>query len=176
MKNPLNPLISSLDNLIVKLANWTHIPYTTTNFLYISKHKYHGKTVHLKDSSVISRGDTVIELHIDNSNLKKMDTNSYINLVRNFKSEIQALKKCFQSDNNFKNVKAIYGVSAFFDISARYGFETLKISSPIKRLFTSLWENMLRHVLKTSKNKLRKNFVFSKECWISRDGILNLTK
>ncbi|OPJ62235.1 YkoP family protein [Clostridium oryzae] len=174
MNNVFKPLISGIDNLIVRLCGWTHIPYTTTNFLYISKHRYKGKTLQLKNSTIINKGDIVIEIHIDNKNLKNINTTSYVNLVRSFKSEINVLKKCFTEQQNFKNVKAVYGISAFFHITSRCGFETMEIQNPIRRIFTSIWENLLRHVLKTSKNKLRKNFVISKECWISKDDLLHL--
>jgi hypothetical protein len=164
-------LFRKLDAAIVKAAGWKHIPNSDTNFMYMCPYKYKGATIMLKDGTAVKKGDWIAELHLDNRELKKLDT-SYASLIRLYKGELKALKNCFRQ-GAYPDIKAVFGITVFHEIAARQGFTVLDIRSTAKRFLGSLWENILRLALQKENNKVRKRFVVSKECWISRDQIMS---
>jgi len=166
-----NRIIEKIDNLIVKLFHWNHIPFSETNFLYLDIFTYKGKSKKLTDGTTINKGDLVGEIHIDNKNLKNLNT-SYPSLIRSFQCELEALKICYKENTSkYSEIKAIYGVSVFYEILKRQGFTILKIDNPLLCFLGSVWENILRFALNSTGRKSRKKFVFSKECWISKSQI-----
>ncbi len=170
----MNRIISSflykIDSTIVKGAGWKHIPHSNTNFMYISQYKYRGPQIKLTDGTVISKGDWIAELHLDNKGLKALDT-SYTSLIRLLKSELLALRNCLMEEQ-YSNIRAVFGITVFYEIAARQGFTVLDISSTIKRFLWSLWENILRLAFQRKNRKPGKRFVLSKECWISKEQVL----
>lgn len=170
----MNGIISSflhkLDSAIVKGAGWKHIPCSDTNFMYISQYKYRGPLITLADGTVISKGDRIVELHLDNKKLKALDT-SYTSLIRLLKGELRSLQSCFM-DEQYLNIKAVFGITVFYEIAARQGFTVLNIRSILKRFFWSLWENILRLAFQKNSKKVKRRFVMSKECWISRNQVI----
>lgn len=162
-------LLSKIDSTIVNLAGWRHIPYSNTNFMYLSPHKYKGKSFRLDDDTVITKGDWVAELHIDNKKIKVLDT-SYRNLLNLLKGEIEALGKALKEEPYCK-IKSVYGITVFYDIARRQGFTIKHIDNKLIRFFGSIWENILRVVLKNKTSKINKNknvFIAPKECWLSK--------
>jgi hypothetical protein len=172
MSNFVKKSMAQFDTLFVKFSHWKHIPYSTTNFLYLNPYIYKGKTLTIKDGTVIKKGDWIGEIHIDNVNVKSLNT-SYPNLIRLLRGEIKALNRCLKEEPHSK-IKAICGISVFYDIARRQGFTILPIENSFKRFLISIGENILRLGLKNSNKKTRKKFVFSKQCWLSRNEILNL--
>jgi hypothetical protein len=171
VKKTFKTLLAKFDKTIVKLAGWNHTPYSKNNFMYLAPHIYKGRTIQLKDGTVISKGDLVGEIHIDNINASTLDTR-YPNLIRLFRGELIALKQCFLEEiEPYSKIKAVHGNSVFYDIAARQGFTIIEIRNVIKRFFISIGENILRLGLKSGNNKTRKKFLMSKECWISQDQI-----
>lgn len=164
-------LLRKLDSAIVRTAGWKHIPNSDTGFMYMCPHKYKGATIILKDGTAVNKGDWIAELHLDNKGLKRLDT-SYASLIRLYKGELKALKSCF-SQGLYPDIKAVFGITVFHEIAVRQGYTVLDIRSPVKKFFVSLWENILRLAYHKKINKRGKKFVISKECWISRDQIMN---
>lgn len=169
MKNTVSYILGKLDSAIVKIAGWKHIPCSSSNFMYISPYRYKGPTILLKDGTVINKGDWIAELHLDNKGLKALDT-SYVNLIRLLRGELKALKSCLVYEP-YSNIKAVFGITVFYEIAARQGFTVIDISNTGKRFFGSLWENILRTAFQKRNKKARKKFIVSKECWISREQI-----
>jgi hypothetical protein len=48
------------------------------------------------------------------------------------------------------------------------------MDSKVKRFFGSLWENILRLLFKNGNKKTRKKFIYAKECWLSKNQILEV--
>jgi hypothetical protein len=159
-----------LDSVIVKAAGWTHIPHSDTNFMYISPYRYRGQLITLKDGTTISKGDWIVELHLDNKELEALNT-SYTSLIRLLRGELLALKSCFM-EGQYSDIKAVFGITVFYEIAVRQGFTVLDISSKLKRFSWSLWENILRAAFQKGNKKAKKKYVMSKECWISRNQVL----
>jgi hypothetical protein len=165
-------LLAKLDTFIVNKSGWKHIPFSRNNFMYLNPCIYHGNPVKLKDGTLISEGEHIAELHIDNTSIKRLNT-SYPNLIRLLRGELAALSRALKEYPDIK-VKAIFGISVFYDIAERQGFTIVEIDNKFKRLFISIGENILRLGLKNSNRKTRKKFLFSKKCWLSREQILNI--
>lgn len=174
MNKIISLFLSKLDSAIVKAAGWKHIPHSDTNFMYINPYKYKGSEITLADGTTINKGDLIAELHLDNKTLMALDT-SYTSLIKLLKGELKSLQQCFSSEP-YSDIKAVFGITVFYEIAARQGFTVLDISSKAKRLLWSLWENILRLAFRKRNNRVRKKFIMSKECWISRNQILAKTK
>jgi len=172
MKAIIYPILKVIDITIVKIARWKHIPNSTTNFLYLNPYQYKGKPLTLKDGTQISKGDWIAELHIDNVRSASMDT-SYGNLLRLVRSELLTLKMSLDQEP-YSQLKAVYCITVFYDIISRQGFTAVEISNKFKKFFGSVWENILRLGLKKGNKKTRKKFIYSKECWLSKDQILKM--
>lgn len=172
MKKIFSFIFGIIDYLIVKIAGWKHIPDSKTNFMYLNPHIYKGHEIALRDGSIIKKGDFIAEIHIDNRNVKILDT-SYINLIRLLRGELLALKKC-NDQEPYSEIKAVYGISVFYNIAERQGFTIIEIRNRIIKFFGSIWENILRLSIKKNGKKTRKILISSKECWISKNQIMNL--
>jgi hypothetical protein len=164
--------IGGIDSLIVKLGKWKHIPNSKNNFMYINPYQYKRKTITLKDGTVIAKGDLVAEIHIDNSSIKRLNT-GYANLFKLLNGELKALKESYDTEP-YSGIKAIYGITVFYDIARRQGFTVVEMDNKIVRFFGSLWENILRLLFKNGNKKTRKKFIYSKECWLSKNQILEM--
>lgn len=171
MKEKFSLFMSKLDSAIVKNSGWQHIPHSSTNFMYINPYKYKGSLITLADGTTINKGDWIAELHLDNKKLKLLDT-SYTSLIRLLRGELNSLRHCFDFEP-YSNIKAVFGITVFYEIAARQGFTVLDINSSVKRFLWSSWENILRLALRKTNRMARKRFIISKECWISKDQILN---
>ena len=166
-----NGIIKKIDNLLVKSLHWEHIPFSETNFLYLSVFTYKGKPKALTDGTTINKGDLVGEIHIDNENLKNLNT-SYFSLIRTLQGELKALKTCYlEATPKYSEIKAIYGISVFYEILKRQDFSILKMDNSLLCFFGSVWENILRLSLNSGNKKSKKKFIFSRECWISKGQI-----
>ncbi|MBC2582318.1 YkoP family protein [Clostridium sp. DJ247] len=162
--------LERFDKFVVRCAGWSHIPNSKTNFFYLTPHIYKGKTIKLKDGTFIRKGDWVAELHIDNISIKTLNV-SYQGILKLFREELITLKQSFNAEP-YSKVKAIHGISVFYNIARRQGFTIIDVDNIFKRVFESIWENILRLLLKKYNKKTRKKFVGSKECWISKDQIM----
>lgn len=171
MKKIISFFFSSLDYIIVKAAGWKHIPDSISNFMYINPYKYKGPAITLTDGTLINKGDLIAELHLDNKGLNGLDT-SYTNLIKLLKDELKSLQHCFGYEP-YSKIKAVFGITVFYEIAARQGFTVLDVRSTIKRFLWSSWENILRLAFRKRSRKLKKRFIIAKECWISREQILS---
>lgn len=172
MKTLLAFFIKTIDALVVKFAGWTHIPSSRAKFLYLSPRKYKGTLITLRDGTHISAGDIVAELHIDNKKIRYLEV-TYTNILKALHEELKALKKSLDQEP-FSRIKAIYGVTVFHAMLQRQGFTVIDLKNPYIRVLGSIWENILRLVLKKSGKTARKNFVTAKKCWLSRGQIENM--
>ena len=170
MKNIIHFILSKLDSFIVKAAGWKHIPHSDTNFMYVNLYKYKGLAITLTDGTIIEKGDCIPEFHLDNKRLKGLDT-SYTSLIRLLKGELKALGNCIRYEP-YSKIKAVYGITVFYEIAARQGFTVLDMKNIMKRYLWSLWENILRLSFQKRNKRARKRIIMSKECWISRGQIL----
>ena len=165
-KKCLAVVICAIDQCIVKLFRWKHVPGSDLKFVYFVPHKHKGKPVHLNDGVVIEKGDLVAEIHFDNRFLGKNDTR-YANILRWTKKEMRNIKNCLETDiEPYHRIKAIHGNATIHQIMARMGFTIVENRKHFFTWIIAGWENVLRLVLKQTKRK-KERFVAPKECWIS---------
>jgi hypothetical protein len=172
MKKFVHAIFRLNEKIIARILRWNHIPYSENNFMYFAPYIYRGKPVALSDGTTISRGDRVAELHIDNIRVGTLDTR-YPNLLKLLQGEISALKRALK-ESPYSDIKAVYGITVFYDIARRQGFTVKQIGNPVKRALATVWENILRIVFKKGNKSGRRRINKSKECWLSRSQIMNM--
>ena len=168
--NLFSKVIATYDKNIVKLYGWEKVPGSTLGFLYMVPKKYKGKPVTINDGTIINRGDQYYEIHIINTNLSNLNT-SYGNLFVMLVEELKLIGEHMKKEEN-REYKAVLAVSLLHRLAKRAGFTIKEIDNPVKRKLVSLGENILRTALRKEKDTGTKKKRVAKECWISRDEIL----
>lgn len=164
--------VAFYDKTAVKIHGYKKIPGSAVEFFYLVPKVYKGPKIILKDGTEIFKNDSVLELHIINTNLSELDTN-YGNLFRMLREELYAIAQYLEVEENTK-YKAIFGITLLHRLAKRAGFTIIEIHNPMKRKLFSLGENILRGTLskKSKMKKQKQKIVEAKECWMSKDEIL----
>lgn len=170
----IKKVFEAFEKKIVRMNKWTYIPNSKNNMMYFNIYPYKGKSVALNDGTQIISGDIIGEIHIDNIKVKTVDT-QYNNMMKIFFDELYALKVAFL-EGKYPEVKAIYGMSVLHPLVKRKGFTIISIDNSLKKLFITIWENILRIIFRQNKLKGRKKLREPKQCWFSRNQILQLEK
>ncbi len=157
---------------MVRLAGWKHIPGSKDRLIYLCPRRYKGDPITLKDGTVIQKNDLVAEIHLDNTNILNIEA-SYISMAKALQKEMGALKEAMKQ-SPMDQLKGVYGITVIYPIAERIGFTSIRIRNPFKRFFGSLWENILRLVLKKAHRGRKKGFIEARECWLSRNQIDNM--
>lgn len=166
----LKKLFELIERSIVNLNKWKHIPNSKRKLLYICPHVYKGRTIEISDGTVIKNGDLVGEMHIDNLKINGLE-NDYRKLFRILKEELQDLSYVIINEKGFGEIKAYHGTTLLYPLAKKQGFTIVEIDKGLKKYFLILWENLLRFVFK-KESKIRDGFRTPKECWISKDQLL----
>lgn len=174
--NAFNKVISFYDTNIVKLFGWKHLPNSETNFLFFVPKTYKGEAVTLDDGVTIQKGDRILEIHIDNANLKNLDTN-YSSIFIMLKDELISLGKLLPQ-KGYEDYKAVLAVTLLYHLGERAGFTVFDIEDSLKRKMVSVGENILRSALRKEKEDKEKKAKkrIAKKCLISRDKIFTLER
>lgn len=171
--NILHDLVAFYDRNIVRLQGWKPVPGSNIGFLYLVPSVYKGKPVTISDGTVIKKGDKFFEIHIINTNLHKLNTH-YGNLFVMLKDELIKVGELLEQEG-YEDYKAVLGVTLLYQLAKRVGFTIFEIEPAWKRSMISFGENFLRSSLRKGKEERKdKKKRYAKECWISRDQIMNL--
>ncbi|OAB34086.1 polysaccharide deacetylase family protein [Paenibacillus glacialis] len=102
-------------------------------FLHYRQRSYKGKTLTLDNGSLLEHGDSIIELHVDNEKLFQLGVKSRstvhlaIQMIRSMEKELPMLAQQLIENDEFKHVKALYGVSMINRGPKKFGFSILDL-------------------------------------------------
>jgi deoxyadenosine/deoxycytidine kinase len=172
MKRLLQRFFNRIEKIYRKKNNWTLIPNTEYGFVYIDRFEYKGKDKLLSDGTVITKGDLVAEMHINNKEVKE---GSFKMVFKIFNSEFKAMAEAVSNDNEYSQIKAIFGRTVLYPITKKMGFEVFDIEKKSLKIFLKIWDNLIKLVF--SKSKKGKFIVREpKEIWISKEKLISCVK
>ncbi|MCT4543365.1 MAG: hypothetical protein N4A63_07470 [Vallitalea sp.] len=166
MKKLLKKFFSYMEKSYVKKHNLILVPGTEYGYVYIDIHNYKGEDVTLSDGTIVTKGDTVAEIHINNSRIEEV---SIKKVIKVFTSEMHAMARTLKNNDEYKDIKAVYGRTVLYPLTKRLGFDTFEVKT--KRTFIKIWDNLIRVAFSSSKND-KKMFREPKEVWISSTTIM----
>lgn len=170
MKKFLKKIFSAIDKLSVKKNKLFFIPKSEIEYFYIDVQKYNGKEVKLSDGAIISKGDKVIELHLNNSKMNNIKKGELKKIVHIIDLEMELLSKEINNNDELINSKAIYGRTVLYPLVIKKGFDVIDINKKGMKLFLSFWDNIIKVVFSSGNEKFKKRE--PKEIWISRDKLI----
>lgn len=133
MSNIFNKLFQGFESYIARKNNFPYILNSTIKIMYIDIYTYKGKEISIKDGSIIKKGDTIGELHIDNIKIKNFD-NRFDIVSSLFLDELKNIKNAM-NNGEYDDLKAVYGVTLLHPIAKRFGFTILNINMSPKDFF-----------------------------------------
>lgn len=125
-------------------------------FLHYRLRKYQGQTVHMDNGETLSKGDKVIELHIDNRQLFEIGVHSRssaqlaIRMIRRMEKDLPVLAQHIASDLDLAEAKALYGVSMINRGPEKFGFMVLDLPSGLFASSTKFYLSILLSVIHPS--------------------------
>ncbi|WP_379160308.1 polysaccharide deacetylase family protein [Paenibacillus sp. sgz5001063] len=102
-------------------------------FLHYRIRKYQGGPVQMEGGELLSKGDKVIELHIDNKQLFELGVHSRssaqlaIRMIRRMEKDLPVLAQRIAADVDLAEAKALYGVSMINRGPEKFGFMVLDL-------------------------------------------------
>ncbi|MCT4686463.1 YkoP family protein [Vallitalea sp.] len=168
MKKLLKKFFAFMNKRYIKTHNMIFIPGSKYNYVYIDILEYKGKDVSLSDGTVIKKGDTVAEIHINNDTIKEVPVTK---VIRVFHSEVIAMANVLKDNADYKNVKAVFGRTVLYPLTKRLGFDVFEMKRGYMKKFIKVWDNLIR-VLFSSKEKENVKFREPREVWMSREAII----
>ncbi len=105
----------------------------TDPFLHYRIRKYQGKPVQMEGGELLTKGDKVIELHIDNRQLFELGIHSRssaqlaIRMIRRMEKDMPVLAQRIAGDIDLAEAKALYGVSMINRGPEKFGFMVLDL-------------------------------------------------
>lgn len=96
--------------------------------LHYRQRSYQGEELKLGDGSMLSKGDSVLELHFDNRRLYEIGASAKstlhiaIQMIRGVEQQLPALATRIAEEPGLTNVKALYGVSMINRGAEKLGF------------------------------------------------------
>lgn len=143
--------------------------------------RYRGPLRALPDGTVIKEGDTVAELHFNNSILEKITVGNTtpekiaIMTIREARRSLPALAHWVENNPRYRQAKALMGLTMIHRGTERLGFTTFDLSPGLMRRLVSAYQSWLlvlfhpagRHRIKEHRDKLTPKLVI-----ISRDRLI----
>lgn len=169
MKKLLKRFFNYIEKIYIKRHNWELVPGTEYGCVYIDILKHKGKDVSLSDGTIIKKGDTVVEVHINN---KKMKDVSVRMVLKIFNSELKAMAKALRDNSEYADIKGVFGRTVLYPLNKKLGFEVFEITSKRMKLFIKLWDNLIKIAFST-RNKGKFIVREPKETWISREDLIS---
>lgn len=167
MRKLLKKFFTYMNNRYIKTHNLIFIPGSKYNYVYIEIAKYKGKTIELSDNTVIKKGDIVAEIHVNNDSVDEIDVRSVIKV---YHSEVLAMAKQLKENDDYKDIKAVWGRTVLAPLTKRLGFEVFDIETGYMKRFIKIWDNLIKIAFTSKDDKVK--FREPKEVWISRDAII----
>lgn len=146
-----------------KLNNWQPIPGSEEKIFLINLKEFKGNTVHLQDGTVISTGDKVGVLHLNNNHIIDLE-NSVANLYRLMDYEFTKLSESL--DQNYRGVKAFYCETVLYSLLCRKGFQASALPDNLLTHIKGFWFKILKNTFTVRQSPTKRNRK-PKTCWIS---------
>lgn len=135
--------------------------------------RYYGKDWILREGFTLKAGDVYLELHINNDHLsrlldKKMSFERIaVRAIREVRSGYPVLAKMLRDNEEFKNVKALLGITLLHRAAESLGFTSFEMKPGLFRTFTNWYELLVLgmynpggfRALKKYRNKLYPKYV-----------------
>lgn len=125
-------------------------------FLHYRLRKYQGNTVLMDNGETLSKGDKVIELHIDNRQLFELGVHSRspaqlaIRMIRRMEKDLPLLAVHIAGDIELAEAKALYGVSMINRGPEKFGFMVVDLPSGLFARSTKFYLSVLLSVIHPS--------------------------
>ncbi|KHL96328.1 xylanase deacetylase [Paenibacillus sp. IHB B 3415] len=125
-------------------------------FLHYRLRKYQGNPVQMDNGETLSKGDKVIELHIDNRQLFELGVHSRssaqlaIRMIRRMEKDLPVLAERIAGDVDLADAKALYGVSMLNRGPEKFGFMVLDLPSGLFASSTKFYLSILLSVIHPS--------------------------
>jgi peptidoglycan/xylan/chitin deacetylase (PgdA/CDA1 family) len=125
-------------------------------FLHYRLRKYQGNPVQMDNGETLSKGDKVIELHIDNRQLFELGVHSRssaqlaIRMIRRMEKDLPVLAERIAGDVDLAEAKALYGVSMLNRGPEKFGFMVLDLPSGLFASSTKFYLSILLSVIHPS--------------------------
>lgn len=122
-------------------------------FMHYRMRKYQGEPVELGDGTLLSKGDKVIDLHIDNRQLFELGVHSRssaqlaIRMIRRMEKGLPMLAEVIAEDVNLAQAKALYGVSMINRGPEKFGFSVHDLPDGIFARSTKFYLKILLSVI-----------------------------
>jgi hypothetical protein len=122
-------------------------------FMHYRIRAYKGNNITLDNGMVLHKGDKVIELHIDNEKLFHIGINSRstvhlaIKMIRSMEKELPSLAQQLMDNNDFKDAKALYGVSMINRGPEKFGFSIRDLPEGWFAKTTDLYLKLLMRII-----------------------------
>ncbi|MCQ4086258.1 polysaccharide deacetylase family protein [Saccharibacillus sp. JS10] len=125
-------------------------------FFHFRKTKYSGQTLELEHGQQLKKGDTVVELHLDNKMLFEFSSRSRssmqtaIQIVRETERSLPKIAEYIRQDPKLRDTKGLYGVSMINRGPEQFGFQVLDLPETIFAKLTRVYLKILLSVLHPS--------------------------
>ncbi|WNS46627.1 polysaccharide deacetylase family protein [Paenibacillus sp. MMS20-IR301] len=125
-------------------------------FLHYRLRKYQGNTVQMDNGELLSKGDKIIELHIDNRQLFELGVHARssaqlaIRMIRKMEKDLPVLAERIAGDVELAEAKALYGVSLLNRGPEKFGFMVLDLPSGLFASSTKFYLSILLSVIHPS--------------------------
>ncbi|MGF7045962.1 peptidoglycan/xylan/chitin deacetylase (PgdA/CDA1 family) [Paenibacillus sp. DS2015] len=122
-------------------------------FLHYRLRAYQGDNITLDNGMILHKGDKVIELHFDNEKLFDIGLHSRstvhlaIKMIRSMEKELPSLAQQIMDNDDFKDAKALYGVSMINRGPEKFGFSIRDLPEGWFAKSTGLYLKLLMRVI-----------------------------
>lgn len=160
------PIQVLIEKIYVKVLRLQHIPHSEAGLLYAHIKTYKGPDVTV-NGSTITKGDQVVEFHIDNFNIQQID-GSIKSVIKGFQREMLYLTEAIDTIKAYEGIKGAYAVSVLHPLLRLLGFTPFPLKNKLLAAYLRFWENMLRKSFGAGKNTSKKKRD-PMICWITTD-------
>lgn len=168
MQKQMMKFFNYMEKRAIKKHNWTFVPGSEYNCVYVDTMRYKGKDIQLYDGTVIRDGDLIAEAHINSKEMHDKDVRMVMKILN---SEFKAFGYALRDHEDFKEISGLFGRTVLYPINQRLGFEVHEIRSFWMKLFLKIWDNLIKVAF--SKPKKGKFIVREpKEVWISKEALI----
>lgn len=155
----------------VKKNNLQVVEGSKNKWFFLQVMEYKGPNLELEDGTIVSKGDTVAEIHLNNEVIVDNLGNVKF-LFTVLQEECTAIAAQIPINDHYKKIDAYFARSLMYAFAAKKGFEVREIKSKIATFTLGFWDSLLKYALE--KNKTKFKIRKPKEIWISREKIMKL--
>lgn len=147
------------ERFFVKVFRITPIDEKNT-LIKLRVREYTGdRTIYLEDGEMISKGDRIAELHLDNELLFKLgsDARSMVHLtvmlIRRMEQLLPQILQLMLHHPDYKDVKGLYGITIIHRGTDKFGFTVVDLPAGVFSYFTKLYLRLLLYVVHPQGNE-----------------------